>query len=474
MWWLGPTAGYFRNTSRGAQGLNNSPDRTGWLLLGSVWLVTLFLYILFQCVSPLLPLLIKEFHLDHWMGGFLYALPVLMIALFSYPLGVVSDRIGLKLAVGCGGAVAALSSLMRPLATNYSTLILSTAAFGLGFAMCFTNLPKLVKTNFPPRLTGTATGVYTSAIPLGTGLGIALTKPIFAVTGSWREVLLVWSLMAIPVMLLWWVVGRLVRKREKPWDQGSLYQGVPGQTESQRLTPREPEDPEPSPYDSLRKGSATQGPVTDAQNIHSRGRLVGSVLICGLLLMLLNLMFYATIGWLPTYLVEEGWDSVSAATATSVISFVEVPAVLLIPIVSDLTGGRRFILVLGFSLISLCSAGLAFHTALSWLVTPVLGTTFGGIFALLLATPVEFVRKEKVASAAGAIISIGYVGALAGPLMTGYLRDSTGSFVVGFLVLAFAGLVSAGLSYLLSTVQPQRPAASQFSLRISRQTRSRI
>jgi len=450
--------------------LNNSSDGSAWILLGSVWLVTLFLYILLQCVSPLLPLLIMEFHLDHWMGGFLYALPVLMIALFSYPLGVVSDRIGLKFAVGCGATVAALSSLMRPLAANYSMLTLSTALFGLGFAMCFTNLPRLVKTNFPQHLAGTATGVYTSAIPLGTGLGIALTKPIFAVTGSWREVLLLWSLMAMPVVLFWWVVGRLVRKRERPSDQGSVYHGAAGQTEAQRLNLREPRDPEPSAYDSLRKGSTAQSPVTDIQNIHSRGRLVGSVLICGLLLMLLNLTFYATIGWLPTYLIEEGWDAVSAATATSVISFVEVPAVLLIPILSDLTGGRRFILVLGFSLICICSAGLAFNTASSWFVTPVLGTTFGGIFALLLATPVEFFEKEKVASAAGAIISIGYVGALVGPLMTGYLRDSTGSFVVGFLVLALAGLVSAGLSYVLSEVHPRRAAASQFSLRAPKQT----
>ena len=420
--------------------MNNSVDRSGWLLLGSVWLVTLFLYILFQCVSPLLPVLIVEFHLDHWMGGFLYALPVLMIALFSYPLGVISDRIGLELAVGCGAAVATLSSLIRPLATNYPMLAASTAMFGLGFAMCFTNLPKLVKTKFPQRLAGTATGVYTAAIPLGTGLGIALTKPILALTGSWREVLVVWSLMAIPVMLLWWVVSRLVRRRKSHSDRGSLQPGIARQIESQPSGPGKPEDPE-------------------NRYAPSRRRLVGSVVICGLLLMFLNLMFYATIGWLPTYLIEEGWDPVSAATATSVISFVEVPAVLLIPVLSDYTGGRRFILVVGFLFISICSASLGFNTALSWIVTPILGTTFGGIFALLLATPVELVGKEKVASAAGAIISIGYVGALIGPLATGYLRDTTGSFVVGFLVLVLAGLVSAALSYVLSAVQPRRPAA---------------
>jgi len=169
-------------------------------------------------------------------------------------------------------------------------------------------------------------------------------------------------------------------------------------------------------------------------------------------------MFYSTIGWLPTYLTEEGWDAASAAAATSVISFVEVPAVLLIPMLSDRTGRRRLILVSGFSLISICAASLALNAGSSWFVAPVLGTTFGGIFALLLAMPVGLVEQEKVASVAGAMISIGYIGALTGPIITGYLRDLTENFIIGFLVMALAGLVSVVLSYALSAAQPQRPA----------------
>jgi len=447
---------YFSGGQRGRPGLNDSTDREGWLVLGSAWLVTLFLFILFQCVSPLLPILIIEFHLNHWMAGFLYSLPVLMLALFSYPLGAVSDRIGLEAAVGCGAIVAASSSLTRPLAMSYCILALSTAVFGLGFAMCFTNLPKLVKTNFPQRLAGTATGAYTTAIPLGAGLGIALTKPILAATGGWREVLMIWSLMAVPAIILWWVVGGLTRKRRARFDPSSLHSGTVSQTASQRIGRGDSADPKPPLNHS--SGRATQGPVSDIHRTYSPARLLGPVLLCGLLLLLLNYMFYSTIGWLPTYLTEEGWDAASAATATSVISFVEIPAVLLIPMLSDRTGRRRLILVLGFPLISICSTSLALNAGSSWFVAPVLGTTFGGIFALLLAMPVELVEQEKVASVAGAMISIGYIGALTGPIITGYLRDLTGNFVVGFLVMALAGLVSVVLSFGISAVQPQRPA----------------
>src|SRR3989304_10613744 len=101
-----------------------------------------------------------------------------MVALFSFPLGIVSDRIGIERAVGCGVTVAVLSDLLRPLSPNFSCLVLFTALFGLGFALCYPNLPKLVKEHFPPRLSGTATGIYTTAMPLGAGSGVSLSTPL--------------------------------------------------------------------------------------------------------------------------------------------------------------------------------------------------------------------------------------------------------------------------------------------------------
>lgn len=184
----------------------HSIDSTSLWNLGCIWLVALSLSIIMQCISPLLPNLIIDFGLKHSMGGFLYSLPILMVALFSYPLGIISDRIGLEIAVGCGALMAVSSSLVQSLSPNFLLLVLSRAGVGLGFATCFPNLPKLVKENFPQHLTGTATGLYTTAIPLGAGLGIALTKPLLAVTGGWREVLLIWSITGIPVIVLWWIV----------------------------------------------------------------------------------------------------------------------------------------------------------------------------------------------------------------------------------------------------------------------------
>jgi len=391
-------------------------SKHGWLILGGVWFINLFLRILMMGVSPLLPLIIADFELSHWVGGFLYSLPVLMIALFSFPLGMVSDRIGIEKAVGCGVTIAVLSSLFRPLSPNFLFLALFTALFGFGFAFCFPNLPKLVKEHFPPRLAGTATGIYSTAIPLGAGLGVSLSGPLLAAMESWRGVFMAWGLMAIPVIVLWWVVTRRSSRRKG----GPDLEG--------------PDQP------GLQKTSSG----------HSLSRQSSKpVVICGVLLAFLNLIFYCTLGWLPTYLSERGWDSTTAAAATSLISYVEILAVFLIPLISDRVGKRKFIITVSFLLIAICSVVLSLQPSVSWWLTPVLGITFGGVFALILALPVELVEREMVGRAAGAIISIGYIGALIGPPAVGYLRDLTGGFASGFLIMALSGIVAMGLSFLL-------------------------
>ena len=218
-------------------------DHTSLLALGCIWLVALFLYILTNCISPLLPDLMVDFHLSHSMGGFLYALPILMIALFSYPLGIFSDRIGMEASIGYGATIAILSSLLRSFTTSFDLLVASTAAFGLGFAFCLPNLPKFVKERFSPQLSGTATGVYTTAIPFGTGFAMVFARPILALTGSWRNVLLVWSLTALPTILLWWIVSRLSIKRRAQPQLGNTPEGIVGQAAAEPIGPEASQNP---------------------------------------------------------------------------------------------------------------------------------------------------------------------------------------------------------------------------------------
>jgi len=370
-----------------------------------------------------MPDLIAEFRLSHSMGGLLYALPIIMIAAFSYPLGILSDRIGMEASIRYGISIAFLFSLLRAFVGSFGPLVVCTGLFGIGFALCFPNLPKLVKEKFPPRYSGAATGAYTAALPLGTGLAIILTRRILPLIGTWRHVLLLMSLATVPVVLLWWIGFRPPVSRRKGLKNCLL--------------------PETSDFN---------------EGNNRAGRLPASLLICGLLLALLNMIFYCTIGWLPTYLTERAWPAARAATATSLISFIEIPAILLIPLLVDRVGRRRLAVISSFAWMSACSAVISGAPSLAWFTIPCFGITLGGVFVLLLAIPVDLVEAKKVGRAAGIVISIGYAGALIGPPTAGYLRDLTGSFAGAFLATALIGVTAAGLSYWLPSSVPRTRA----------------
>jgi cyanate permease len=59
------------------------------------------------------------------------------------------------------------------------------------------------------------------------------------------------------------------------------------------------------------------------------------------------------------------------------------------------------------------------------------------------------VGGESLGTAFGLLNSISFLGAVAGPPLTGWVRDATGSFTQGCLLAAGVGLVGAALTLAL-------------------------
>ena len=68
-------------------------------------------------------------------------------------------------------------------------------------------------------------------------------------------------------------------------------------------------------------------------------------------------------------------------------------------------------------------------------------------FATILTLPVEIMPKEQSGTASGLVMSIGYFGALIGPVVSGYILDVTASFNLVFYILIGVSVatVAAGL-----------------------------
>jgi len=397
---------------------NHFMQKASWVILVCISIIVMQIYVLMQCISPLMYTVINDLNISHSAGGFLYAVPVMMIGVFSFPLGIFSDRVGFNRAIIYAAIIVIFSSLSRALTSNYVTLLIFTAMFGGGMALFFPNLSKIVNEYFPKHLVGRATGVYTAAIPFGSGLGIALTKNILLLTGSWRYTVGVWSVITIPFIL---TCLFYIQKSRKRFIESDILHAE-SRSSSRRST-----------GNVMAPGS-------------SKKYWCSPIILCGILLAFLNYVFFSTIGWLPTYLIEKGWGHISAGAVTSVISFVEVPCILLVPYISHRTGRTKSIFVISFLIIALSLCAISIRPTLSWVFAPILGLTFGGTFVLLLAFPAQFSIQRTVGRSAGAIFSMGYIGGLLGPFSSGYLRDVTGNFSFMFMVMVGVSLIACALS----------------------------
>lgn len=109
---------------------------------------------------------------------------------------------------------------------------------------------------------------------------------------------------------------------------------------------------------------------------------------------------------------------------------------------------KPFIWLAPVGLIIAAWAAVYMPLSLAWPLMIFLGIVLA-TFPLLLALPVDLVPKECVGTATGMVLSIGYVGALVGPWLAGYLLDVTGSLNPALVMLIVAGIFYAAFGLLL-------------------------
>jgi CP family cyanate transporter-like MFS transporter len=386
-----------------------------WIALASAWLVSFFAYAQVFCVSPMLIMIKEELTLSYTEAGLLFSIPLLMLSLLAIPGGMLGDRIGVRLAVGVSATLIGLGGFLRGFSTDFLTLFIYTSLQGVGWALTFPNLPKLVRGLFPRRLLGTATGIYSSGFSSGSTVALALTIPMLTlIAGDWHGVFRIWGAMALAVAVLWWILaGKMLQVSVK------------------------------SSRDSI--SSVGRKETASPSVWKNRG-----VWIVALTQFTVSWTFYALMGWLPTFFIHQGLTVDTAALITSVTTLTSIAAFFFIPLISDRLGLRKWPLQL-CALVSpfAISALLYVHPALGWLLTAVIGVTVTGVFVLILVLPMELVDADHVGAATGVVLSVGYSGGLIGPVLTGYVRDVTGMFSLAIIVLTVISAITFVLSFII-------------------------
>jgi len=355
-------------------------------------------------LSPLLVLVKGSLNLDYSAAGFIIAAYSLGYSIGQIPWGYIADRFGSKaLALSLFGT--GVTSFLFGTSTSFYEAAAWRIINGFASAGIFVPTIRIIVSHFAESR-GTAVGVSS----LGSSIATILSPTIFSIVATlyeWRYSVYLSSVPSFIASLFVWFRLRNVAIKENlrslPKDERNLF----GSREFWVL---------------------------------GYGQFV-------------RLGFhYVLVGWLPTFLFEaRGFGFVIAASTVSVIGIISLLGNPLGGILADKLGHVK-ILVLSFVGLAVGGASLAFTTnqPLLWVIVVFLGVFVNTLRAPIFAILPDLFGIDRAGRATGYQNTFASLGSLLLPFIFGIVRDTTGSFFDGWIILAILVLAA---SYLMTTVK---------------------
>jgi MFS family permease len=377
-----------------------------WLLLIFAWAANFVIRIGF---SALLPSIMSELSLSYTRAGLLASAFFYAYVIMQIPSGLLGDRYGRRRILLLGLLGGALSAGLTGLAGSFAALFTARALTGAFQGSLFSNDRAIIATVTPPDRIGLGQGVSFAGPGLVLTAGLVMGGLLVEVL-PWRTVMVLFALGPIAAALL---IARFV--------------------------------PSPAP-------SPAQEPL---------GRRLGGLFANGPLWLLAFIL--AT--WAPLFFQEAGVTDVGRAGIYAALQGI---AASLGMIVGGFTHDRlarrgfqsKTVIVAGLAALALSMLAMAAVIAqrsvpalamLVFLAAFFCWSIWGAVYTLLG----RMVRAEDLGAAFGWSNSISFLGAIVGPIATGWARDLTGSFSAGCLLAAV--LAAAGVALIGGVRAPRQP-----------------
>lgn len=368
-------------------------------MLALAWLV----YAGFGIVSSSLPALITpirgEIGLTYSEVGVLLGAWQLVYIAVAYPAGVLVDRFGTHRALTLGAGLIAASGLMRAFATDFNGLFLSVAVFGVGGPIISIGVPKVVASWFSGRPRVTASGIYITGSATGSTLSLSTTNSlVLPALGSWQATCAAYGGIVATIMAIWWLLAR---------------------------------DP---PQPASRTGAAGGVSFGEAALAVLKSRAVWLVVVVGFTGFMIN---HGVRSWLPQILEAKGFSPAGAGYLAALPGISSIAGSITLARLAAKFGRKPVVasclVIVGAALLAVDRLdGLPLV-----LVLAIQGFCAGGVGPILLTIMMDLreVGARAMGAAAGLYFTIGEVGGFSGPSVMGLLKDLTGGFTAGLLLL---------------------------------------
>ena len=390
-----------------------------WLMLGLVWLLYASFGITSGTIAPLVDPIIDDLGMTYSQMGLVLGAWQLVYIATAYPLGALIDKLGVRRSLGIGIFIVWLSLVLRGVATDFPTLFLAVALFGVGGPIISIGAPKVVSLWFQGNQRGLAAGIYTTGPVSGAAIALATAASVvMPLTGTWRGISLVYGGVVLVVMLLWWVFARDIE----------------------------------SPPESAGRRAEASVSLLETLRALLRIRNVQVIVVLAVATFLLN---HGLNNWLPTLLQEKDMTLSQAGSWTAASTLAGTLGLIAIPAIAR-HGYRAMTMAFLLLLASGTTLGLATLGGASLIGSLMLSSIvrvpmMPVLTLILMETP--GVGALRMGAAGGLFFAAAEIGGFGGPFLLGILRDATDSLTLGVLFLA---ALSAVLALTLPLIREQR------------------
>jgi ACS family tartrate transporter-like MFS transporter len=357
--------------------------------------------------------------------------------LFEVPSNLILHRIGARVWIARVMVTWGLVSVAMAWVQGPASFISLRFLLGVAEAGFFPGIILYLSTWFPARHRAAATAVFMAAAPLSTALGSPVSGALLQMHGLWGLKGWQWLFLleGAPAILLGFVVLAFLTDRPKDarWLADDERAWLMAQMQREQV---------PAPQDlwqGLKLGLADR-----------------RVLALALVYFGASSGLYTLGLWAPQIIAEFGLSPLAIGLVNALPGIAAVIAMVWWSRHSDATGERTWH-VAGACL--LAAAGLAWAGVAVTLIGVVLALMVVNVGVScakppLWAMPTRFLSGPAAAAGIAAINAIGNLGGFAGPVMIGWLKDLTGSFLGGLYFVAGLLLASALLVVLLARGNP--------------------
>lgn len=392
-----------------------------WTNLSVAYLALVGAFLPYVGWSPSLGSISEDLGLNYSQAGGISSITGLVAGAMILIGGVVASRWGCKNVILAGLAAGVIGQAVFAMSSGFGLVVVARVLAGVSVGFLWVATYTMAVNWFRDRQeTGRAVGVMLSADGMGAILSLFVFSTVLATFG-WRMGLAVQAVCLGAVLIVVLVVSKNAPAPESELAAAGEAEVSPGTSDLVR-----------SMFHCLKNRNVLTALLY----------WVGGV---GL--------FSVIASWMPAILVEDAGMSESLAGFISALfSIAGSAAALSVPSLAEHWGNKKKVVVVS-GIVTTCSlaAMTLFLATENYLVVALLVPVIGlGVYSgesLTLATAVESVDARYSGLVNGIIVGTPWlVSGFAYPYILGAVKDTTGSFVQGFLTLTVATVVLCALS----------------------------